>query len=77
LLRLNPDLADFDFPLSRVLEYAVMEYPFAFWQYAPNDCATIPTADSSIASMAAHLEQQATLNYFNKSFSEAFRPFFV
>jgi hypothetical protein len=54
-----------------------MEYPFAFWQYAPNDCANIPTADSSIAAMATHLQQQATLNYFNKSFSIAFRPFFV
>lgn len=74
---INPDPGAFDFPLSRVLEYSVVEYPFAFWQYAPNDCATIPGAEATAAQLAQHLFEQSPLDYFSRYFSEAYKSFYV
>jgi len=75
VLALNPD--DFNFSLLRALEYSVLEYPFAFWQYAPSDCASIPMSTSTTEQLATHLNQQSNLRYFSRDAYTFFSPGFI
>lgn len=45
------------------LEYAVLEYPFSFWQWNA-DCEGIPAANTSVDSLFDHLEKVSSVESF-------------
>jgi len=63
------------------LEHAVLEYPFAFWQYAPSDCDSIPGEFAPAYDIFIHLRDQVGFyiysDYFITLFEPAFYQFFT
>jgi hypothetical protein len=64
------------FSEAQAFEYAVLEYPFAFWQYGSGDCAPIPGADASDRELFDHLVAVSPLSYYADADYEYFRPLF-
>lgn len=58
------------------LEYCVLEYPFAFWQWGYADCKDIPGSDTEPARIIQHMNSVAGFDYFADEFIREFRPFF-
>lgn len=58
------------------LEYCVLEYPFAFWQWGYSDCKDIPRADTKASKIIQHMNSVAGFDYFADEFVIQFRPFF-
>lgn len=52
-------------------EYAVMEYPFSFWQWGSN-CNGIPTKHASIEEITDHFINVSTQTFFSDNAIEAF-----
>lgn len=50
--------------LNEAFEYAVMEYPFAFWQWGES-CEEIPSESASIEDMVAYLIPISSLNWYS------------
>jgi hypothetical protein len=48
---------------DEAFEYAVMEYPFSFWQWG-SDCDEIPTKSSSIEEIAAYFIEVSSPTFF-------------
>jgi len=64
------------FSEAEAFEYAVIEYPFAFWQYGSGDCAQIPGAEASDQELFNHLVAVSPLSYYADADYEYFRPLF-
>jgi hypothetical protein len=66
----------FSLGLRRMFEYAVLEYPFAFWQYGrPGRCGRIPGADAPPESLFAHLSDVVGLSMYADAGIKFFQPF--
>jgi hypothetical protein len=81
LLVLVRDLAvrsGFSWPLGdeATLEYAVLEYLFAFWQYGDGDTAKIPAADAAPAVLFNHLDQVSGFSYYSLQTIAYYEPFY-
>ncbi len=50
--------------LNEAFEYAVMEYPFSFWQWG-HDCNEIPTKTSTIEEIAKHFISVSNISFFS------------
>lgn len=50
--------------LEEAFEYAVLEYPFSFWQYG-QDCAGIPDADSPLHEALIYLLEVSGIDFFS------------
>ena len=50
--------------LSEAFEYAVLEYPFSFWQWG-HDCNKIPTKTASIEEIAKHFIAVSNISFFS------------
>jgi len=61
--------------LERAFEYAVMEYPVAFWQYGGNTCESIPAPDATPEEMMLHLLQTVGFIYCDQDL-DGFEPFY-
>lgn len=61
---------------NAAVEHAVMEHPFAFWQYGPSDCNTIPGPGASAATMFAHLAETVGFDYYSDQGIAYFEPAF-
>jgi hypothetical protein len=57
-----------------ILEYEVCEYPFAFWQYGPWDCETIPDAGASNAELYQHLENGGGFPIYSDEYRDFYMP---
>lgn len=64
---------DYDF----VLEYMVLEYSFAFWQWGSTKCEDIPSADASAEKMYEHMVKANPLYFFTEQAMKDFGPFYV
>ncbi len=60
---------------SAAWEYAVMELPFAFWQWGLK-CEEIPGADAPAEEMFAFMKKANIFNYFSDAGIRYFEPFF-
>lgn len=58
------------------LEYAVLEYWFAFWQYGDGDESKIPGPAASPSEWYSHLSQVSSLYYYSDTGIAYFEPFF-
>lgn len=66
----------YSFGLRRMFEFAVLEYPFAFWQYGrPNRCATVPPPDAPAETLFAHLSGAVSLSMYADERVKYFAPF--
>lgn len=59
----------------RAHEYAVLELPFSFWQYA-HDCGDIPRADASAREVFAYLEAIVSYAFYSDASYEYYLPAF-
>ncbi len=66
----------FSIPVGQVLDYCVLEYSFAFWQWGHN-CASIPKADANYNDIFSHLIKVSRPDYFSIEGSKKYEPFFV
>ncbi len=64
------------FSEAQAFEYAVLEYPFAFWQYGNGDCAALPGADATAQELFDHLVAVSPLSYYSDDDYIYFRPLF-
>jgi len=62
--------------LAEALEYAVLEYPFAFWQAGSGDCADVPDEQSSIQEMYEALMSESGIGVFSEELSYYYSPVF-
>lgn len=61
----------YSFPIREVLNYAILEYPFAFWQTGNSSCDDIPGANASTDSLFRHLILNVPFNWFSVKDIEA------
>ncbi len=66
----------YHFSEAEAFEYAVLEYPFAFWQYGSGDCAPLPAVDATARELFYHLVAVSPLSYYSDADYEYFRPLF-
>ncbi len=64
------------FSEAEAFEYAVLEYPFAFWQYGDGDCGPVPGADATDQELFDHLVAVSPLSYYADADYGYFRPLF-
>lgn len=57
--------------LGEAFEYAVLEYPFSFWQYGW-DCAKVPSSDTDLDKQIDYLLEVVGLDFFADASMEAF-----
>lgn len=56
----------------KAFEYAVLEYPFSFWQYHSFDCSAIPGESATPQEMFDHLKEVVSLSsYTDTAFNSA------
>ena len=78
---LRSHAADQSYSFSRIgqeaaLEYSVLEYRFAFWQYGPGDINDIPDAQGSDSSLFDHLVQISPFSFYDDRGIEYYEPLF-
>ena len=56
------------------LEYAVCEYPFAFWQTGPGDCDEIPDTNATAETLYEHLDRRSGVLAFTDEYSVYYAP---
>ena len=61
---------------AEAFEYAVLEYPFAFWQYGSGDCGPIPGASASDQVLFDHLVAVSPLSFYADAGYGYYRPLF-
>ncbi|NIP43010.1 MAG: peptidase [candidate division Zixibacteria bacterium] len=64
----------FNMDLNLILEYMVLEYPFAFWQYGDGDCSVVPDLGAPVSSIWNHLNYIVSMNYFSEELISYFEP---
>lgn len=66
----------FSMGYGTALEYAVLEFPFAFWQYGPSDCAAVPGPGATVAEMFACLDDAVGLWAYSDPYVAYYYPAF-
>ncbi len=61
---------------AEAFEYAVLEYPFAFWQYGSGDCNPVPGASASDQELFDHLVAVSPLSFYADAGYGYYRPLF-
>jgi hypothetical protein len=67
LLKENTSKSNLNFtivPYKKAYEYAVMEYPFSFWQYGQS-CDKIPNEEASFEDQAKYFNSISTIEFFS------------
>jgi hypothetical protein len=60
-----------------VIEYMVLEYSFAFWQWGSQKCEDIPDADAPIEKLYEHMKKSNSFYFFTQKAMDDFGPFYV
>lgn len=66
----------FRIPPEQVLDYCVLEYSFAFWQWGTN-CAAIPADSTPIRVQLNHLVEVCSPDYFSNEGTAPMQSFFI
>ena len=64
------------FDAETILEYAVLEYPFSFWQIGPGDCNVIPDNDASVQELFDALTDEVGLLYYSDAYLNYYYPIY-
>lgn len=65
-----------DFSTEKALEYYVLEYSFAFWQWGGVEFEDIPTSDAKSDAILDHLLAVSGISFFEQSGVEELRSYF-
>ena len=77
ILPLVPPLAFDIFGTERALEFAVVETPFAFWQYSRfTSCNAVPSPDASAGELFAFLDRVNRVSFFADDDLNAYAPYY-
>lgn len=57
-----------------MLEYAVLEYPFSFWQYGSGNCEQIPGSGSSVSAIYYALNSVVGFDYYSQEEMDKYYP---
>ena len=66
----------YNIPNNEVLDYCVLEYPFAFWQWGINP-STIPASDANIQTLFKHLMKVSSCDYYAHESVEPIKACYV
>jgi hypothetical protein len=66
----------YPFGAEASLEYAVVEYLFAFWHYGDGDVSKIPSSEATPEILYNHLEAVSSLSYYTQTDITYYEPFF-
>ncbi len=58
-----------------ILELAIMDYPFLFWQYYDYDCSQIPDATNTLEEMFNHFISVVPLSSFSDATIAHYEPY--
>jgi len=61
---------------EEALEYSILEYIFAFWQYGDGDTSKIPNETATPSTMFNHLAQVSPFYYYSDQGIETYMPLF-
>ena len=61
---------------ARALDYAALEFPFAFWQLSSGDCAAIPDSGATAAELFAYLKGMNYLYLYDDDVIRNYHPAF-
>jgi pimeloyl-ACP methyl ester carboxylesterase len=64
----------FTMGLSEAYEYAVLEYPYAFWQYGSVKPSNIPSPDAPADRLFEHFSKINTIFFYSDQGQKAFEP---
>ncbi len=67
---------DWDLDLATIMDYYILEYSFAFWQWGTVPFDKIPGGEISDKDLLRHLLEVSGLDFFEAGGIEALRPFF-
>jgi len=67
---------EWDLPLKTIIDYYILEYSFAFWQWGGVRFKDIPTSSASSEIIIQHLLDVSGVYFFESSGVEKLRPFF-
>jgi hypothetical protein len=62
--------------IEKAFEYMVLEYSFAFWQWANSDCSEIPDTTATCNELYEHLSKNSPVDFFSDSDIERLEPFY-
>lgn len=62
--------------IENAFEYTVLEYSFAFWQWASSDCSEIPDSTATCKELYEHLAKNSPIDLFSDSGIEKYAPFY-
>jgi hypothetical protein len=66
----------FPFGAEASLEYAIVEYLFAFWQYGDGDVNRIPAVDATPETLFNHIQEVSSLYYYTQTDITFYEPFY-
>lgn len=66
----------YNIPEEEILDYCVLEYPFAFWQWGI-DAQTIPSDSADVQTLFKHLMKVSSCDYFSHQGIEPIKACFV
>lgn len=66
----------FKFGYEKAVQYTILEYPFAFWQWGSTSITDIPKKNSSAEALFTHLNNVAGFTFFEENSIEENRAFF-
>lgn len=63
-------------PLEETLEYAVLEFPFSFWQWGSGKCEDVPTKEASSEELFKYLIKISGVHVYNDAGFKNYLPSF-
>ena len=64
-----------EFGIEKALDYSILEYPFAYWQWGTSS-DSIPMVSSSVETIYNHLFEVVGYGFFEESSVEKLQPYF-
>ncbi|NIT56894.1 MAG: hypothetical protein GWN00_11865, partial [Aliifodinibius sp.] len=66
----------FSMGLEKAFEFAVLEYPFSFWQRGVVECSDIPSGKASAEEMFEHFQRVLLLDLYTDRGRQKYAPYF-
>jgi len=67
---------EFKFGIEKAIQYTILEYPFAYWQWGGTSISNIPYDTASVVDIFVHLHGVADFTFFEENSIDKYRPFF-
>jgi len=61
-------------PIEKAFEYAILEYPFSFWQFGSVDCNEIPDKNASVEDLVLHMNRVSDIHFYSDAKIDYLEP---